>query len=609
MRKRYRHLLVWLGVSVVATAIVVPPALAKPHKGSSFDYTTNAGLSAPIHETFRESHRVPVDKGVDLYVEVVRPVTAGRFPVIVELTPYNGNGDARDAGTLAQGNGRYISVMDYFAPRGYAVATVDLRGTGRSGGCLDMLAQNDAADIRTVIEWLADRPWSSGRVGAIGHSYPGMAATVAAAQEPRGLVTSVPIAAGASMYDNQFQAGVPYGYQWTSHVHAYPTIATQRHLPSIAPVLSGLGLDYESPIGDDFGGHPQDAACGWMSSSLTTGDSLLSGAYTDWHRVRDFHHEARDSDIPVFLVQGLGDGHVRIPSARWFFERDASQDDKLWLGQWGHSVVLRAPQFTYALHAWFDHHLQQRKVDTGPSTEVFMNDSPTFKEAGFTNQEVYVAERWKQPASELVFHPSGECSLDEGSGVPQRRCTLERSEVPGGQVSFVADPLDGATNAGTGADPDDQFVASDVTGNVTFISAPVEQDTLFLGEPSLDLVASVSTPRAHLIATLYDKAPSGQLRRMTTFAINPELRNGLDRPFPAIPGQKMSLDPPGFHMAHHLRAGHQLVLRLTGSNQDKIATFAANPRVTVFLGPGGTQLRLPVVPDAVTIPDVLAPQD
>jgi hypothetical protein len=34
-----------------------------------------------------------------------------------------------------------------------------------------------------------------------------------------------------------------------------------------------------------------------------------------------------------------------------------------------------------ALHAWFDKHLAQRKVATGPSMELFLADTSSFSEA------------------------------------------------------------------------------------------------------------------------------------------------------------------------------------------------------------------------------------
>jgi hypothetical protein len=56
-------------------------------------------------------------------------------------------------------------------------------------------------------------------------------------------------------------------------------------------------------------------------------------------------------------------------------------------------------------------------------------------------------------------------------------------------------------------------------------------------------------------------------------------------------------------MAHHLRTGHRLVLRVTTSDPDKVPLFAQDVQVTVFTGPDATALDLPVVPDATLYPD------
>ena len=43
----------------------------------------------------------------------------------------------------------------------------------------------------------------------------------------------------------------------------------------------------------------------------------------------------------------------------------------------------------------------------------------------------------------------------------------------------------------------------------------------------MELVASVTVPRVHLIANLLDEDAEGKRRRISQFAINPELRNGI----------------------------------------------------------------------------------
>jgi hypothetical protein len=52
--------------------------------------------------------------------------------------------------------------------------------------------------------------------------------------------------------------------------------------------------------------------------------------------------------------------------------------------------------------------------------------------------------------------------------------------------------------------------------------------------------------------------------------------------------------------------GHKLALRISTADPDKVPLFAADPRVTVFTGPGATELTLPTVPGAVAHPDTMS---
>ena len=158
-------------LSVAATLAIAPAAsLAQTtatNAGPPADYTATANLSQPTHsETVRTVHRVPAHDGEELYIEVVRPAAEGRYPVILEASPYHGTLADRDGTRILpeprDGNGNPLGLTGYFAPRGYAVVMMDLRGTGRSQGCLDHLGPNDARDLRDVVEWAAAQPWSPG---------------------------------------------------------------------------------------------------------------------------------------------------------------------------------------------------------------------------------------------------------------------------------------------------------------------------------------------------------------------------------------------------------------------------------------------------------------
>lgn len=558
----------------VAAFMLLAPAAAEARKtpasaGPPADYTQTRNLSQARFEIVRDVVRLPAYDGEDLYLEITRPNAPGRFPVILESSPYHGTLADRDGTRILpeprDADGKSLGLTRYFAPRGYAVVMMDLRGTGRSEGCLDHLGPKDGRDIEQTVEWAASQAWSNGRVGMTGHSYVGSTPSVAAAQRPDGLATIVPSAGLASMYHHQFQAGVPYFLQWAGPIEAYEQIAIERKLPG----------------GDDFGNNMEDTGCGLPNSAAVAGEDQLSGRYSDWHLARDWEKGATNADIPVFLVHGVNDNAARVQAMDWFTRRGGRTGDKLWLGQWDHGSgccpTRRGIQWTYALHAWFDRQLGQRKVATGPPVEVFMSDG-TFQGARTGDRtEVLTSGAWPGVPERVSFHPAAEGTL--GRETPSEQ----------GSVSFTGDSRG--------------FIAPEETDGATFRTAPLQDDLVLAGQPTLNLSASVTSPRVHLITNLFDESPDGDWRRISQCAINPELRDGLAQRQLVVPGERYEMQPPCFAMGHHLREGHRLVLRVTTSDPDKVPMFAQDLQVTVFTGPDATSVDVPVVPGATLYPD------
>jgi predicted acyl esterase len=567
-------------VAAGAAAVAAPPA---PH---AFDYTKVRGLSQPTAtEVERTAVQVPAFDGKKLYVEVTKPKGKGPFPVVLEASPYHGPLADRDGTRILpdpkDADGKSLGLTGFFAPRGYAVVMMDLRGTGRSQGCLDHLGPNDAKDLKTVVEWAASQPWSNGRVGMTGHSYVGSTPMAAAAQNPKGLVTIVPSAGLASMYDHQFQAGVPFFLQYAGPQWAYELISINRSLPP------GINTLVAGTTGDNFGKDPQETGCGLPNSALFAGTGQVTGQYQAWHAARDHSKGATAAKIPAFLVHGVNDNAARITAADWFMDRGARAGDKAWIGQWDHgsgfAPTRRGIQWPYALLGWFDKHLKKKNVDTGPATEVFLNDAPTLSEAiedGGTRQ-VLTAKGYPVAKPSLQLFPSADGTL--GTGKPEA-----------GSKSFTGDPR------GQLGGP---------TGSVSFATAPMTRDVVLAGVPEMTLAVSVSAPQVYLIANLLDRSPDGTTRRISQFAINPVLRDGVDKTSPVTPGAVMKLKPPAFAMGHRLAQGHELVLQISASDRDKLALTAVDPRITVHTGPDATEVRLPVVQAPRLVRDQLVTTD
>jgi predicted acyl esterase len=565
MRTRPIHLLALsVLISVFGQSAV---ALAAP-AGPPADYRKTKGLSQPRFDTVRESEMVEMKDGTQIYVEVVRPKTKGRYGTILELAPYHGTIADRSGTRILPGpkneQGEAIGLTGYFPPRGYAVVMADLRGTGRSQGCLDHMGPNDQSDSYELVEWAAKQKWSNGRVGMTGHSYVGSTPSMAAAQNPPHLETIVPSAGLAAMYHHEFQNGVPYYLQWAGPLFAYEELAINRHLPG------ALGDAY----GDNFGNDMQYFGCGATQSAAVTGEAYFSGAETDWHHERDWRKGATKADIPVFMVHGVNDNAARIPAIDWFNARQ-KRGDKTWIGQWDHGSGLYPnnrtceqagpacdnDQWTAALHAWFDKHLLKRDVDTGPPVELFLNTG-----------EVYTADRWPVKVDEeLTLHPTSDGKLrtqpDDASS-----------------ASYVADARG--------------FQSEFSTGSVSWTSEKMKRDTFIVGIPEMRLVTSVAGSRIHINATLYDVDQKGGRDRIgrAGWAIQPELRDGNDNPQPVIPGEVMTIKLESMAQAHVVEKGHKLMLMIASSHPDKVPTFASGAQVTIHTGGGdGTRFTLPVI--------------
>lgn len=113
---------------------------------------------------------------------VVRPVHGSHLPTLFEYSGYD-PGNNPDANYISQ----YVSNGS-----GYNYIGVNLRGTGCSSGTFDFFQPKEATDAVAVIAWIRKQPWSNGKVGMIGKSYPGITQLFVAEQNPPGLMAIAP---------------------------------------------------------------------------------------------------------------------------------------------------------------------------------------------------------------------------------------------------------------------------------------------------------------------------------------------------------------------------------------------------------------------------------
>lgn len=182
---------------------------------------------------------VTMSDGTVLRADVWYPTNSGGgpatgpFPVLLQQTiyskeviPYSGSVGSTDVKTLVG--------------QGYIVVIADIRGSGGSPGNISLLAPIEASDGATLVQWAAQLPNSSGKVGLFGLSYMACNAYfTAAAAGPNSPIKAIfAMAAENDLYqDLFFQGGI------VDAIFDYQVVGVADPIWSTAQPLYGPLLD------------------------------------------------------------------------------------------------------------------------------------------------------------------------------------------------------------------------------------------------------------------------------------------------------------------------------------------------------------------------------
>lgn len=484
-----RTRLIWRSLPAAAIAALLSTLLTP---GAAQGAPSAPRESKPVYSyesAIRES--VWVDTKIDgdsdgktdrVAVDIVRPrepAQHGRkIPVIMDASPYYsccGRGNESQKKTYdADGNPVQFPLYydNYFVPRGYGFVAVDLAGTNRSDGCVDVGGRSDVQSAKAVVDWLNGRArgyttrtggksakasWSNGATGMIGKSYDGTIAQGVAATGVRGLKTIVPIGAISSWYDYYFAKGAPLydsGPEWLS--------------------------DYvESP--------EARARCGAVQKRLVD-EAPRTGDWTRLWSERDHTPDADKVRASVFAVHGMQDLNVRMKhfGQWWDALADEGVDRKVWLSQTGHvdPFDFRRGDWVRTLHRWFDHELlgYDNGIDREPMADI--ERAP----GQWTTDRV-----WPPRATDTV-------KLRPGKGASPGVGTL--GTRPGsGSETFTDDPNLSETDWAAQID-------TSTPSKAGFVSRPLGSDLRLSGSSEVTVTATPTTRTAHLSAVLVDLGPA-----------------------------------------------------------------------------------------------------
>lgn len=602
-----------------------------------------ADADPPTHET----GYIPVaqdspTEATSLHYKVMLPDAAkwgpGPYPAVID---YSGYLPAQEV---------YDGLDDRFIAAGYAVVGLNMRGSGCSGGVFNYFEPRQSTDGKEAIEWLAKRPWSNGRFGMVGKSYPGISQMFVASEfgdDPNSpLKAIVPGHIFADLYRD-----VPWPGGILNLTFAAGWSAQRVNEGYANPVQRGLAGD-QACLRNGVEHAPNVAF-----NPIVQGMQPQNNFDSDFYRVRSPFWWAKKSNVPTMLVQSWQDEQVGGRAVHLLEQLDVPWK---FIGMNGdHGEYYGEEVFPHILR-FLSYYLKQEipaQDEGGTVTETITvpeklpngKDHPTKK----TTTTVTRPETFAEAFARYEAEDDVRINWENGARGDRRASWTQTYPtwpiVPGDdgwRLQLGADGVLAESGAKAGAVPytyvpehgsqerGGQRLLSVPAASwgdrppegeyADFTTAPLTEDKVMAGSASLDLLVSSTAPDTDFEVTLSEVRPDGQEMFVQQGWLRASHRkeagvtfNGLKdlstelRPFqtheaidiqPLVPGQPTPMRVEIFPFAHTFRQDSRIRIAVAAPHlYPDLWGFVGLPipaQNTIHAGPSASSLVLPVIEGA-----------
>jgi putative CocE/NonD family hydrolase len=525
--------------------------------------------------TYERNVAVKMRDGVTLRADIYRPTADGKFPVLLQRTPYDKNNEV-GFGLKA-------------AAQGYAVIVEDVRGRYASEGEWYTF-KNEPNDGYDTIEWAAMLPYSNGKVGMFGGSYVGATQMLAAIAHPPHLAGICPVVTASNYHANwTYQGGAFeqwFDESWTSGLSMN---TFERTVGRSGNAMNGI---WKLPLTEyplfTFQ-HPLDDLTSSASLAPYFLDWLAHPNYDDyWKRVSIEEHFG-DITVPALHIAAWYDLFLGGSLRNYEGIRDHGGSDEARKGQrllvtiGGHSGDGR----------------KVGEVDFGPEAEKATENDATlewydFLFKGVQNEfatgkpvKIFVmgANQWRQEddwplaraqSAKYFLHSAGKANSLRGDGTlstaaPARESADEYVFDPSNPTPTVGGPL--CCDSGHLAPgPRDQRAVEARDDVLVYSTPPMTQDVEVTGPVSVELYAKSSAVDTDFTGKLVDVGPDGFAQNMTEGIVRARYRDSQEKPSLINPDQVYKFTIDLWATSNVFRKGHVLRLEISSSNFPRFDT-------------------------------------
>lgn len=582
-----------------------------------------AGREVPFRVPARpQSLYVPMRDGCRLALDAWVPEGAtGPVPAILIHTPYYRR-FALAPGSASEPSPNAGKFRDLFVPRGYAVVVVDIRGTGASFGTRDSFrSPNEMHDAREIADWIVAQPWSDGRIGATGISYPGAASDFLAGTGHKAVRAIAPLFA---VWDTWADHYYPGGLYLNRLAQVYDELMVamdhdRRDLLQQFAYFRDPDLRGPCPVDEDTDGALLREAVAQHRSNFRQPDFLPDLAFReeplpydpDFSSANISPYSVRGrigKDVAVLAVSGWSDGagYANGAIARFLTLKD--NPVHLLLGPWDHGARVNvspwrrdvAPQFALLgeILRFFDEYL------TGRATGL--------RDEARVHYFSIHAERWQSGDTWPVVPDRSRLNLQAQAlfeGAPGEGTATHFTDHSWGTGHHTRyERLAGLDNREHGTEWQERQKALP-----HYDSAPLPRDMELTGHAVADLLLASSEPDAALLCYLSEVEEDGTVRYVTEGMLRalhrkeapcpPEYQAAWPwRTFhradakPLTPGEPERMRVPLLPVSWVFKRGSRIRFSLAGGDADHIKQVPHGRPPVLTLHLAGCGLDLPLRP-------------
>jgi uncharacterized protein len=536
-------------------------------------------LLCALQGAAREQYPVRVESGVSVKMrdgvilrgDIYRPDTDGKFPVLLQRTPYR---------RFSWGND--IHFAQHAASLGYIVFLQDVRGRYTSDGEWRPFV-HESEDGYDTIEWIAAQPYSNGKVGMFGGSYVGATQMLAAIANPPHLAGICPVVTASNYHEG-----------WTYQGGAFEQWFNESWTSGLARDTLERKIERNPDKQEDVNVLPLSAyPILKLSPAITdTSASALAPYFLDWLA----HPNYDDYWKSISIEDHFGQIHVpALHMAAWYdIFLGGSLRNYLGIKSSGGSEAARRGQRLIVViggHAGGGRKIGD--VDFGPEAERFEEDEVAlhyydFLFKGAQNEfatgkpvQIFVmgSNRWREESdwplaraktTKFFLHSQGAANSWRGNG--SLSTTMPGSESPD---KFVYDPSTPVPTVGgplccdsdhLAAGPRDQHGVESREDVLVYSTAALEHELEVTGPVHLAFFGSSSAVDTDFTAKLVDVAPDGTAINLTEGILRSRYRDSASTPAPLVPDAVYQLTIDLWATSNVFKAGHRIRLEISSSN-------------------------------------------